>query len=79
MSLHIDVLFHKVDNILSKNVYHTATYKCDQYSRDTFCISNHVIKQMKSDFSELKCLFRKSDNAGCYSANSVDELNPQNM
>ena len=74
MSLHIDVLFRKVDNILLKNVYHTAISKCDQDTRDTLCISSHVIKQMKSDFPELKCLFRKSDNAGCYSANSVAEL-----
>ena len=74
MSLHIDLLFRKVDNILSKNVYHTAISKCDQDSRDTLCISSHVIKQMKSDFPELKCLFRKSDNAGCYSANSLAEL-----
>ena len=41
---------------------------------ETLCISSHVIKQMKSDFPELKCLFRKSDNVGCYSANSVAEL-----
>ena len=74
MSLHIDVLFRKVDNILSKNVYHTAISNCDQDSKDTLRIPNDVIKQMKSDFPELKYLFRKSDNAGCYSANSVAEL-----
>ena len=74
-SLAINVLFTKnIEGILQKKVDHTIIYRCDQDVLDTLCVSQHVLLQIKKDLPNLKFLYQRSDNAGCYSGNSVAEI-----
>ena len=74
MSLHVDVLLMKNENgELVKQTYFSALDRCSQDVVDTLCISENVIKRMKTDFPSLEYLYRKSDNAGCYAGNGVAE------
>ena len=57
-----------------KSVYFTTIYRCDQDVIDTLCVAEHVLKEIQKDHPNIKQLFRKTDNAGCYSGNSVAEI-----
>ena len=76
MSVHVDVLLTKAvtSSELMKSVYFTTIYRCDQDIIDTLCVAEHVLKEIQMDHPNIKQLFRKTDNAGCYSGNSVAEI-----
>ena len=76
MSVHVDVFLTKAvaSSKLMKTVYFTTNYRCDQDVIDTLCIAEHVLKEILKDHPNIKQLFRKTDNAGCYSGNSVAEI-----
>ena len=56
---------------LVKQTYFSGLDRCSQDVVDT-CVSEKVIKQMKTDFRSLEYLYRKS-NAGSCTGNSVSE------
>ena len=76
MIVHVDVLLTIAVALseLMKSVYFTAIYRCDQDVIDTLCVAEHVLKEIQKDHPNIKQLFRKTDNAGCYSGNSVAEI-----
>ena len=76
MSVHVDVLLTKAvaSSELMKSMYFTTIYRCDQDVIDTLCVAEHVLKEIQKDHTNIKQLFRKTDNAGCYSGNSVAEI-----
>ena len=75
MSVHVDVLLTKaVASSELMSVYFTTIYRCDQDVIDTLCVAEHVLKEVQKDHPNIKQLFRKTDNAGCYSGNSVAEI-----
>ena len=76
MSVHVDVLMTKAvtSSELMKSVYFTTIYTCDQDVIDTLCVAEHVLKEIQKDHPNIKQLLRKTDNAGCYSGNSVAEI-----
>ena len=55
-------------------MYFTTIYRCDQDVIDTLCVAEHVLKEIQKDHPNIKQLFRKTDNAGCYSGNFVAEI-----
>ena len=73
MSLHVDVIFTKKNNVLCKKVYFTALYRCDQGLADTLAIANLVIDQFKIDEPGITKIFAKSDNASSYHGNYIME------
>ena len=75
MSLHVDVLSKKdEDGQLRKDVHFTSVYRSDQDVVETLCVVDHVLAQMKTDYPNVKGIYRKSDNAGCYAGNSCAEV-----
>ena len=38
------------------------------------CVAEYFLKEIQKDHPNIKQLFRKTDNAGCYSGNSVAEI-----
>ena len=75
MSLHIGVLLQKQQTgTLQKDVYFTAIYQSDQDVIETLRVADHVLEQIKKDYSSLEGLYHKSDNAGCYAGNSRAEF-----
>ena len=73
MSQHVDVIYMKKDNNLHKYVYFTLLQKCDQNLTQTLSVTDHVCKQIKADFPNIKNIFSKSDNARCCSGNGYLE------
>ena len=65
MILHA-VLLLKYNNQIHKHTYFTTAYRSDQGIADSLTIASLVIKQIATDFPNLKELFCKSDNAGSY-------------
>ena len=51
----------------------TLLQKCDQNMAQTMSVTDHVCKQIKADFPNIKNVLSKSDNVGCYSGNSYLE------
>ena len=66
MTLHVDILFTKTNDVLHKCIYFTCIYRCDQDTKDVLSINEHVLNQFKKDEPNIKKLYTKSDNAGCY-------------
>jgi hypothetical protein len=65
MTLHIDVILCRNENgEIEKKAYFTAAFRSDQDFQDT--LGEHVILQFTKDFPNVKELYAKSDNAGCY-------------
>ena len=73
MSLHIDVIFRKVDSEIEKDVYLTCLYRCSQSMVDVHCIAEKVLQEFHNDYPIIKNIFCKSDNASCYHGNYVLE------
>ena len=55
-------------------MYFTSVYRSDQDVVETLCVIDNVLAQMKTDYPNLKGLYRKSDNANCYADNSCAEV-----
>ena len=74
MSVHVDVFVQKNEQgKLTKLIYFTVLFRCDQDMLSTLNVAQHVLQQYKIDNSKFKIkkLLMKSDNAGCYSAGSA--------
>ena len=69
MNQHVDVIYMKKDNNLYKCVCFTLLQKCDQNMAQTLSVMDHLCKEIKADFLNVKNVFSKSDNAGCHSGN----------
>ena len=70
MSMHVDVfVLKKPDGSLTKHVYFTILYRCDQGTSAVISIADVVLKQFCQDEPLVCKLLAKSDNAGCYSGN----------
>ena len=54
---------------LVEHVYFTAIYRCDQGSKDVISLADAVLDKVKHDEPNLRSLYAKSDNAGCYQGN----------
>ena len=52
----------------------TRKTNCDRDVVETLCVLDHILVQMKTDYPNLKGLYRKSDNASCYAGNSCAEV-----
>ena len=66
MSLHVDCLFYQKDGSIRKTVYFTSLYRCDQDAIDVLSIQDEVLKAFTEKNLQIKEVFMKSDNAGCY-------------
>ena len=74
MSVHIDVFFQQNEiGKLTKFVYFTVIFRCDQNMLSTLGVAEHVLLQYKVDNPRVAKLLIKSDNAGCYAAGSAFE------
>ena len=79
MSVHVDVFFQKNEKgKLTKLVYFTVIFRCEQDMLSTLNVAHHVLQQYNIDNPQynidnpqVKKLLIKSDNAGCYSAGSA--------
>ena len=69
MSQHVDVIYLKQDNELKKYIYFTLLQKCEENLAHTLSLTDHVCQPIKTDFSNVKNVYKKSDNAGCYAGN----------
>ena len=69
MSLHVDVFFVRKEELLVKHVYLTVIYRCEQNTSSIISIADIVLNEFKVDEPDVKKLFTKSDNAGCYHGN----------
>lgn len=68
MSIHADC-FLIYDQEWKIFTYVTCIDKCDQSMKDVVCLSDSVLTQFSKDHPHVKTLFRKTDRAGCYTAN----------
>lgn len=57
-----------------KAVYLTAMDKAEQDLKDTLSIADVVLTKFREDCPQIKNVYIKTDNAGCYHANSSVEL-----
>ena len=73
MSMHIDVFFLKKGLDISKQVYLTVIYRCDQGMANTLSICENVLKEFKKTNPTITNIFTKSDNAGSYHGNCIFE------
>ena len=69
MSLHADVFFVRKGDEMIKHVYMTSMYRSDQGTSAVISIADCVLEQFCKDEPNVKKLFAKSDNAGCYHGN----------
>ena len=69
MSQHVDVIYLKQDNELKKYVYFTLLQKCEQNLAHTLSVTDHVCQQIETDYPNIKNVYKKSDNTGCYAGN----------
>ena len=73
MSNHIDVLFTMSNGKLEKRVYLTFVFRSQQSMVDVMNIGEHALTQFSIDCPDLKHLYAKPDNAGCYHGNYMLE------
>ena len=66
MSLHVDVFFVRKEELLVKHVYLTVIYRCEQNTSSIISIADIFLNEFKVDEPDVKKLFTKYDNAGCY-------------
>ena len=57
MSQHVDFIYKKEDNNLHKYVSFTLLQKCDLNLAQTLSVMEHVCKQIKADFPNIKKCF----------------------
>ena len=65
ISLHVDRLIFRSEGSL-KVVYFTIIYRCDQDVKDVLLINEDVIKEFVKSHPQIKKIYMKFDNAGCY-------------
>ena len=73
MSMHIDAFFLKKGLDVSKQVYLTVIYRCDQGMANTLSIWENVLKEFTKTNPTITNIFTKSDNAGSYHGNCIFE------
>ena len=73
MTLHCDVLLLKKNGIVKKHTYFTTAYRSDQDIKDSLSLGDYVVKEFSKDFPDVKELYCKSNNAGCYHGNPCPE------
>jgi len=67
MTLHVDVfLMRNGAGVVKKATYFTAAFRSDQDFQDSLSLADYVLRQFSADFQEVKELYGKSDNVGCY-------------
>ena len=66
ISLHGDCLMFRSKGSLKKVVYFTMIYWCDQHLKDVLSINKEVLKEFVKSQPQIKKIYMKSDNAGCY-------------
>ena len=54
---------------MKKHTYFTTAYRSDQDIKDSLSLGDYVVKEFSKDFPDVKELYCKSDNAGCYHGN----------
>ena len=69
ISQHVDVIYHKENGTLHKLAYFTIIQRCNQDLAQTMSVASHVAAQIREDFPNVKNVYVKSDNAGCYAGN----------
>ena len=73
MTLHCDVFLLKENGTVKKHTYFTTAYRSDQDIKDSLSLRDYVVKEFSKDFPDVKELYCKSDNAGCYHGNPYPE------
>ena len=73
MRMHIDVFFLKKGLGISKQVYLTVIYRCDQGMSNTLIICENVLKEFKKTNPTITNIFTKSGNTGSYHGNCIFE------
>ena len=73
MTLHCDVFLFKENGTVRKHTYFTAAYRSDQDVKDSLSLGDYIVKEFSKDFLDVKELYCKSDNAGCYHGNPYPE------
>ena len=70
VSKHVDCIFYEdeADKTMKKATYYTTVDQCTQDANAVLCVIDHVLNQIKSDFSLVKTIVDRNDNAGCYSS-----------
>ena len=68
ISLHVDIFFtkDKEKEMPRKSIYLTCIHRCDQDVKDVLCISDNVLQRFTQENPEIKEIYKKLDNAGCY-------------
>ena len=59
----------KENGTVKKHTYFTIAYRSDQDIKDTLSLGDYVVKEFSKDFLDVKELYCKSNNAGCYHGN----------
>ena len=66
ISWHISVVFRRLEGELQSQGFIHVIQSSNQESSTVVCILQHVISTLKNDFPEIKRVFLRQDNAGCY-------------
>ena len=53
-----------------RNTHFTIAYRSDQDIKDSLSLGDYVVKEFSKDSPDVKELYCKSNNAGCYHGNS---------
>ena len=70
MTLYCDVFLLKENGTVKK---HIAVYRSNQDIKDSLCLSDYIVREFSKDFPDVKELYCKSGNAGCYHGKSYPE------
>lgn len=71
ISWHISVAYRRVDGELQSQGFVNVMQSSSQGSSTVVVILQHVIKTLKNDYPEIKRVFLRQDNAGCYHSAST--------
>ena len=71
ISWHISVAYRRVNGELQSQGFINAIQSSSQGSSTVVVILQHVIKSLKNDYPEIKRVFWRQDNAGCYHSAST--------
>ena len=72
--MHCDVFLSKKTGTVKKHTYFTIAYRSDQSIKDSLSLGDFVVKEFSKGFPDVKELYCKSNNAGCYHGNPYPEL-----
>ena len=71
ISWHISVAYRRVEGQLQSQGFVTVIKSCGQGSSAVVTISQHVIGTLKTENPEIRRVFLRQDNAGCYHSAST--------